>query len=156
MGLDVVRPINWADLPDCVRLERAAQQFERPWDVGAFSWALQAPRVAGLLRETVEGRLRAFVWCELHARRVHLLNLAVAPSEQRQGLGRSLIEALIATQQREASGRGQLIADASEHNLPAQLFLRACGFRAYQTLRAAEGDAPDYYVFRKLFEGAAG
>ncbi len=147
----IVRRLNWADVADCVRIERAAQQHERPWPAETFGWAIRNRRCEGYVLETLVGRLCGFLIFEQHARRLVVINLAVGPSDQRRGVGRRLLETAIAEQQRNATGRCSIVCELPEANLGGQLFLRACGFRATVTLRAAEGDAPDVYVFERHY-----
>lgn len=80
----------------------------------------------------------------LHRDHTELLRMAVAPQFQGLGVGRMIIEHM---KTNAAERRKYLIADVSEYNTPAQLFLRAHGFRARFVVRNYIAEGHDAYEF---------
>jgi ribosomal-protein-alanine N-acetyltransferase len=69
----------------------------------------------------------------LHKTRLHILNFAVAPAYRRLGIGRQMIQKLIA--KLSSHRRTRVTLAVRERNLPAQLFFRSMAFRAVKVLR---------------------
>jgi ribosomal-protein-alanine N-acetyltransferase len=83
---------------------------------------------------------------ELGTMRITLLNVAVAPAWQRQGVGRALIERF----KNKLSGpQDHIEAVVPESNLAAQLLLRETGFKAVRILRG-HFDDEDGYLMRHV------
>lgn len=70
-------------------------------------------------------------------------NLAISKCSRRKGLARGALERLFAAL---PPGK-KLIAYVCDWNLGAQLFFRACGFRAEKVKRNFFDDASDAYLF---------
>lgn len=71
-------------------------------------------------------------------------SLVVDPAYQRRGIGRELLESLVARLRRHQRRSVRVVV--SEYNTEAQLFLRACGFRVVKVLRGHFGSR-DGYLF---------
>lgn len=89
----------------------------------------------------------AYPGSETGAPMCHIWRLVVAPSARRIGVGRGLLQH--AAQQHPASGLQLFV---SERDVPAQLFLKQCGFRLKLVHQARVIDPttvapPDVYVF---------
>lgn len=116
-----------ADLDAVLAIERAS--FPHPWTWGEFLNALRQPQGCGMVAQRGDAILGYMVYA-LALNGIVLWNLAVAPQYRRQGIGMGLLQVLRAKCQ-----RGVIEAAVAERNLPAQLFLRACGYRATRVLR---------------------
>lgn len=121
------------DMDEVLRIEN--DQFEFPWCEDDFRRALQTRNCIGLVVDFDE-QAAGFVIYELHKTRLHVLNLAVAKQFERRGFGRILLDKLIA--KLNPDRRVRISTEVRETNLNAQLFFRACGFRAVGVVR-------DYY-----------
>lgn len=131
------------DMPEVLRIERAA--FPDPWTLEDFMECLRDRTTIGLVAEWGE-LVVGYMLYRLHRRRIDILNLAVDPGRRRRGVGSQLIGRLVA---KMPTGKWRFIAaTVRERNLPAQLFLRACGFRACCVLHGAYDGVEDGYLMR--------
>lgn len=151
--------IRWLvrrDMPSVLEIERLC--FEFPWSDEDFMCCLRQRNCIGMV---VDGGLvneqhtpvMGFMVYELHKNRLVLLNFAVAPRCQRQGVGRAMVQRLVAklSQQR----RQEVVVEVRERNLDAQFFFREMGFKAISVVRQVYEDTDeDCYVFRYRIPGA--
>ena len=133
--------IRWMirrDMPEVLTIEWAC--FLTPWNERDFALTLKALNTIGQVAE-VDGHVAGYMVYSLHCHHIELLNLAVAPWHQREGIGARLIAKLVAklTPQR----RRYIRTEVRETNLDAQLFFRANGFELAQVLFQPWADAPD-------------
>jgi ribosomal-protein-alanine N-acetyltransferase len=85
------------------------------------------PRRIALVAEGPQpGSIHGFAVASLLPPQAELETIAVAPESQRQGLGKSLFQALAA--ELKAAGVGELQLEVRASNRPAQSFYRALGF----------------------------
>ena len=84
----LVRPMLEADLPRIHRIELAS--YEYPWSLGNFSDSLNAG-YSVWVREADDEVIGYYVMMAA-AGEAHLLNMTIAPSWRRHGLGRELLE----------------------------------------------------------------
>lgn len=129
-----IRPAHSADLPELARLE--AECFPDPWTEEGFRELLAAPGGLALVAVVpTEGVIGYLV-----ARRIldesEILNLAVAPSWRRHGVGRRLLEAALDDLSGHAVRR--VFLEVRESNLAAQRLYGGLGFRPI-------GQRPNYY-----------
>lgn len=166
------RDLVMFDVGQVARIEQ--QTSTRPWNWAEFVAALDegntfgrvvelANQIAGFMVYRVieqpdtadEGtvkRLLGLCWNRspdtqssksLH---LELLDIAVAPDWQRQGVGRSLLEEL----NRKLREAGDCIhATVPETNVPIQLCLRAVGYKAIRVLRGHFGTEDGYLMERR-------
>ncbi|WP_324778717.1 ribosomal protein S18-alanine N-acetyltransferase [Thiobacillus sedimenti] len=87
-----LRPMAEADLPRIHRIELAS--YEYPWSQGNFADSLQAG-YSMWVREA-GGEIIGYYVMMAAAGEAHLLNLTIAPSWRRHGLGRDLLEHCLA------------------------------------------------------------
>ncbi len=87
-----LRPMEAADLPRIHRIELAS--YEYPWSPGNFADSLDAG-YSVWVREA-EGEIIGYYVMMAAAGEAHLLNLTIAPSWRRHGLGRDLLEHCLA------------------------------------------------------------
>jgi ribosomal-protein-alanine N-acetyltransferase len=86
-----IRRLNYADLPNVIAIERRA--FPTPWSLAMFVLELSKP--SGIcLAATQEGRLVGYLVCSRYDTVWHLMNVAVEPRLQRQGIASALIDRL--------------------------------------------------------------
>lgn len=131
-----VRWMTGRDHPAVLTIER--KSFDCPWSAAEFLEYLGQPDSIGMVAEIDEFVVGYMVF-KLGQKRIELLNLAVAPTCRRRGVGCALIDHLTAKLiQPGANRRQRIVTYVRERNLAAQLFFRALGFRAVRVLR-------DYY-----------
>lgn len=140
------------DMPEVLAIERAS--FEFPWREADFIFHLRhTATIAHVALEyppddsaTAPDRVFGFMVYELLPRSIHLLNIAVCPTTRRRAVGRALLDKLAA--KLSPQRRVCLTADVREQNLAAQLFFRACGWRAVRVVAGLYDDTPeDAYRF---------
>jgi ribosomal-protein-alanine N-acetyltransferase len=86
-----LRPMQLGDLEAVMTVERSAYSF--PWTRGNFIDSLAAGYLADMLVHPDEGLVGYYV-AMTGVGEMHLLNLTVAPSHQRRGHSRTLLDAL--------------------------------------------------------------
>lgn len=106
--------------------------FDTPWTEDEFIRCLRQRNCIGMVTE-LNDEVVGFMIYELHKNRLHLLNLAVAKSHRRMGVGRAMVNKLI--EKLSHDRRNRILLEVRETNLDAQLFFKAKGFRAIQVLR---------------------
>ncbi len=77
---------------------------------------------------------------------IHLLNVAVAPTAQRRGLGRRLMECLI--EYGRDAGAVQIFLEVRVDNLPALALYEAFGFELLNERKNYYGDGASAYEMR--------
>jgi ribosomal-protein-alanine N-acetyltransferase len=125
--------IRWMirrDMPEVLQAER--QSFDHAWTEEDFLRCLRQRNCIGMVAELDE-KVVGFMIYELHKTRLHILNFAVAPAYRRLGIGRQMIQKLIA--KLSSHRRTRVTLAVRERNLPAQLFFRSMAFRAVKVLR---------------------
>ncbi len=85
--------MNVTDIEDVIAVEQNAYPF--PWTRGNFLDSLDSGYEAWVLRDE-DGRLLGYFLMMHAVEEVHLLNITVRPDRQGQGLGRKLLDQLIA------------------------------------------------------------
>ncbi|MFO0897808.1 MAG: ribosomal protein S18-alanine N-acetyltransferase [Pirellulales bacterium] len=133
--------IRWMirrDLAEVQAIEN--QSFEFAWQEEDFLRCLRQRNCIGMVAEC-EGRVVGYMLYELHKNRLHVLNFAVAADTRRRGVGRLMAGKLVGKLSPER--RTRVMLEVRETNLPAQLFFRACGFRAVSVVRGFYSDSPE-------------
>jgi ribosomal-protein-alanine N-acetyltransferase len=145
--------IRWLirrDLAEVLEIERLC--FQVPWLEEHFLEVLLRERnVIGMVATRGE-QIDGFMVYELHNRSLEILNFAVLPSRQRQGVGAAMVNRLKdkLSQQR----RKYLRLNLSESNLDGQLFFQRQRFWATEILRGYYENGCDAY--RMEFEMSDG
>jgi [ribosomal protein S18]-alanine N-acetyltransferase len=86
-----IRRLTYADLPQVIAVERRA--FPTPWSLAMFVLELSKP--SGIcLAATQDDRIVGYLICSRYDTVWHLMNVAVEPRLQRQGIATALIERL--------------------------------------------------------------
>jgi len=97
-----IRPAQKADLKQILEIENAS--FSAPWPRSAFVNELEHPFSEVLVVEhRQEQQILAFSICWFVVDEVHLLNIACHPNWRKRGLGRRLMDAIIAKAQEKNS-----------------------------------------------------
>jgi len=121
----IVAPMTLDDLPDVHRIEGAS--FSVPWPDDAYRSELQANRLASYLVVRSEDAVVAYGGIWLMVDEAHITTFAVDPAWRRQGVGETLLIALLdlalARHAREATLEVRL------SNVPARRLYEKYGFR---------------------------
>lgn len=116
-----IRSGHAADLPAVEEIERAV--FTDPWSSGLLRDALDAE---SLIADQA-GRVIAYLFLRRAGDEGEILNLAVAPSHHRQGVGRRLVEEAIG--RLRANQVRRVFLEVRESNAGAHEFYHLMGFR---------------------------
>jgi len=113
----ILRHVGPADLADIAVLERAC--YADPWPASAFASLPDNARVFfAVARKDVRDRLAGYVVAWYVMDEGELANLAVAPDLRGQGIGRTLLDAVLSDA--ESRGTAQLYLEVRESNQPAR------------------------------------
>lgn len=138
--------IRWMirrDMPEVLDIENLS--FQYPWPEDDFIRLLRQRNCLGMVAD-VKDTVAGFMVYELPQTRLFVHNFAVAPAFCGKGIGRAMLDKLVRKLSTER--RSRILANVRESNVDAQLFFRACGFRAVATLRDHfEETTEDAYVF---------
>ena len=86
-----IRQLAYADLPQVIAIERRA--FPTPWSLAMFVLELSKP--SGICLAALEdGEIIGYLVCSRYDTVWHLMNVAVEPQRQRQGIASALLERL--------------------------------------------------------------
>lgn len=116
------RPMAVRDVDAVIAIERAVYPF--PWTPGNFRDALAAGNACWLAH--LDGALAGYGVMLAAAGEAHLLNLGVAPAWQRQGIGRCLLQFLIAEARKD--GAQIMYLEVRPSNRPALALYASLGF----------------------------
>lgn len=146
-----VVPLGALDLGRAASLhaESFAPLGERAWTRQDIGGLLASPGVAGMLLR-LDGRDAGFALCRVAADEAELLTLAVRPVDQRRGLGRRLLTAVI--EHVRAEGAKALFLEVGHDNPAARNLYEAYGFfpvgRRPAYYNRADGRTADGMVMR--------
>jgi [ribosomal protein S18]-alanine N-acetyltransferase len=88
----VVRQLVYSDLPRVLGIERRA--FPTPWSLAMFVLELSKP--SGICLAAIQApALVGYLVCARYDEIYHLMNIAVDPDRHRQGVARTLLEAML-------------------------------------------------------------
>jgi [ribosomal protein S18]-alanine N-acetyltransferase len=149
-----LRPMVEADLAAVMRLELRAYPF--PWSEGNFRDSLSSGYHAVCLVDEAEPQaLLGYLVAMDGVAEAHLLNIAIDPARQRQGLARTLLDALVARS--VAVGAEQLWLEVRVSNLSACTLYERYGFESVGLRRGyypAAGGREDARVMRLALPAA--
>lgn len=138
--------IRWMirrDLPEVMHIENSS--FEFPWSEDDLLECLRKCDCISIVIEDNE-TIAGFLVYELHKSKLVVINFAVHPAYRRKGIGSQMVRYL--TDKLIPPRRRRILLEIRETNLAAQLFFRACGFRAVNVLRNQYDDTnEDAYLF---------
>lgn len=120
---NLLRPMQKDDLDQVMRIEVVA--FPTPWSRQSYEGELVNKFASYFIIED-ERRIKAYagIWCVFED--AHITNVAVDPEYRRQGLGREIMEALIARAREKGAER--IYLEVRPSNLAAINLYRAFGF----------------------------
>jgi ribosomal-protein-alanine N-acetyltransferase len=125
--------IRWMIRRDMVEVLAAERgSFDHAWTEEDFLRCLRQRNCIGMVAEQND-RIVGFMIYELHKSKLHVLNFAVAPHCRRAGIGRQMVDKLIA--KLSSHRRSKITMAIRETNLDAQLFFRKMDFKAVKVLR---------------------
>lgn len=136
-----LRPMRETDLAQVLKVEQASYEF--PWTLGIFSDCLRVGYECHVY-EGPSGPIGHGIM-SIGAGECHLLNICVHPDWQRRGLGRDLVEYLLAIAQRK--GARSALLEVRTSNVAAHQLYVALGFNEV-------GLRPRYYPARDGREDA--
>ena len=119
-----LRAMRELDLPTVHQLEKACQPF--PWPLWCFRSVLRSGASCWLLAKDSEAIGFGILRIEKH--QAHIMNMCVAPSHRRQGLGRRIMLHLLAVANKKHARKACL--EVRSTNQAAILLYRKLGFRA--------------------------
>lgn len=117
------RPMTTADMDELMVIERTSYRF--PWSTGFFLQELQVACARSIVAET-EGRIIGYVLYWLLPGGVDIHNIAVHVDYRRRGLGRVLLEKVVAEARRQSAS--QVTLEVRKSNLVAQKLYESMGF----------------------------
>ncbi|WP_461214377.1 ribosomal protein S18-alanine N-acetyltransferase [Lacticaseibacillus sp. GG6-2] len=122
-----LRRMGNQDIDAALAIERAVYN-DTPWDRVAFLSELRKKqRSLYLVLVLPDGLVAAFVGCWFSRAEAHITNIAVDPSVQHQGIGRFLMQVMLA--KALDFGSKQLTLEVRTDNTIAQALYHSLGFR---------------------------
>jgi ribosomal-protein-alanine N-acetyltransferase len=140
-----LRDMRREDLPAVLEIER--RSFSQPWSRGFFEKELATPFARLVVAEEAAGPRPRIVGYTCRWRvtdEVHVLNIAVHPEHRGCGLGRMLLEAVLA-EGRAARARAVFL-EVRAGNVVARRLYRHAGFREVGVRRGYYGPGQDAIV----------
>lgn len=129
-----IEPMTRQDLPEVLAIERAS--FADPWAAVAFERELDNEFSRTPVARDEDGRVVGYTVYWVAGPEYHILNIAVRQDARRRGVGRLLMNRIIADAQRD---KAEFIAlEVRPSNLPARAMYRKYGF-------VTVGVRPHYY-----------
>lgn len=119
-----IRAMVNGDLPPVMEIERAS--FPAPWTTGMFRQQLRLDDIAVNLVIETGGRVVGYAVSWLTFDEMHLLSIAVIPSERRRGYASRLLDEVIRRGAR--MGVGTVILEVRTGNVAARKFYEERGF----------------------------
>lgn len=141
----VLRDMRREDLPAVLEIERRA--FAQPWSRAFFEKELATPfaRLVVATADRAAGTAVIGYTCRWRVTdEVHLLNVAVHPDCRGQGLGRTLLEAVL--EEGRAVGSRSVFLEVRAGNVVARRLYRHLGFRELGVRRGYYGPGQDAIV----------
>ena len=143
-GAFALRAMLPGDVAQVAAIE--ASSFRAPWSEAAFRHELAIPFSKVLVAHPVAdpGTVVGYVVLWTVADEVHLLDLAVAASARRAGIGRLLAERVL--EEARASAAHLVTLEVAEQNEPAQRLYAGLGFVTSSVRRDYYGPGSDALV----------
>jgi [ribosomal protein S18]-alanine N-acetyltransferase len=118
-----IRRLTYADLPQVIAIERRA--FPAPWSLAMFVLELSKPSGICLAADE-DGKLVGYLICSRYDTVWHVMNVAVDPVLQGNGIGTAMLEHLLA----ETQDTDRFTLEVRQSNTPAIRLYERLGFRA--------------------------
>ena len=128
-----MRAMRWTDIDELVALEHELFPLDS-WSAPTW-WAELAarPRRDYVVHEDAAGGIDGYAGVDLGGEVADVMTMAVAPGAQRRGLGRRLLDELVA--RAEADGAAYLMLEVRDDNEAARKLYQARGFGLLTTRR---------------------
>ncbi|HEV7847651.1 MAG TPA: ribosomal protein S18-alanine N-acetyltransferase [Thermoleophilaceae bacterium] len=125
-----IRQLAYADLPHVIAIERRA--FPTPWSLAMF--VLELSKASGICLAAIDqGVMVGYLVCSRYDTVWHVMNVAVDPHRQRQGIASALLERLF---EQADKPREQYTLEVRTSNDAAIRLYERFGFRAAGRRRA--------------------
>lgn len=116
------------------------KSFDEPLSMGSLIPVLHNPKCMGIVAEMVGtheivGHLMYF----MHPQQIEFRRFAVSPMYRRCGIGKQMVNAIVS--RLEMQRRSAISMEIDGRNVPGQLLLQSCGFRATAFLKGDDGTA---------------
>jgi len=134
-----IRWIIRRDMAEVVQIEQDSF-LESAWTEEDFLRSLRQRNCIGMVAEHGD-KVIGFMVYELHDKKLHLLNFAVAPAYRKLGVGRHMIDKL--TSKLSSHRRTRITLEVRETGLDAQMFFQRTGFKAVKVLRRYYDDTKE-------------
>ena len=137
-----LHPMHGRHLQQVLEIEK--QSYEFPWTEAIFEDCLRVGYSAWVVVDT-SGCVLAYAFMSMAAGEAHVLNICVAPQQQRQGLARFLLKHLLMVAR--AASVALMLLEVRVSNVAAQALYAQFGFRhlgqrkAYYPARLGREDA---------------
>jgi ribosomal-protein-alanine N-acetyltransferase len=128
-----MRPIRWTDIPELAALERQLFAADAWSEATWWSELAGRPRRDYVVAEGPEGVIEGYAGVDLGGEVADVMTVAVAPGAQGRGLGRRLLEELVA--RARGDGAAYLMLEVREDNEPARRLYESAGFEVLTTRR---------------------
>lgn len=141
------------DLAAVTAIER--QSFQRPWSVRSFERELVSAWAIAEVAEDggPDGPALVGYTCSWQvADELHLLNVAVHPARRRGGIGRRLLERVIAAARRV--GARSVLLEVRSGNVGARALYAGLGFQQVGLRRGYYGPGQDAIIMKRTLEAA--
>ena len=149
-----MRDMRWSDLEAVARLEREVFPEDGWSDATWWSELAGRPRRSYVVHEDDDGELDGYAGVDLGGEVADVMTVAVAPRAQGRGVGRVLLEELVA--RAEADHAAYLMLEVRADNLAARRLYKTRGFEVLTVRRRyyQPGDV-DAHVMRLVLGGVA-
>ena len=122
-----IRPASAADVPEIAAAERIC--FSDPWSSASLAELFENDTAIGLIAASSgpEFRLAGYVFARVIAGEAEILNIAVVPGDRSQGVGATLLDAVL--ERIRGRGAAAVFLEVRESNEPARRLYLSRGFR---------------------------
>lgn len=145
------RHVRWMirmDMPEVLRIENEC--YPQPWIEDDFIHILRQRNHIGMVVEEDQTKVVGFVIYSLDKTYNRIVNIAVDPTYQRQGIGSLILDKL--KSKLCPSRRSKIILDVRESAMGCILFLKSQGFMATKVQRNLYGTEDGYEMVYKTEE----
>lgn len=146
VGKGLIRGMVTADLPRIMDIERAS--FPTPWTEGMFRQQLLLGDIAVNLVAEARRMVIGYAVSWVASDEIHLLSIAVAPSERRRGYASGLLGEVI--RRGAKMGAGTVILEVRTGNAAAQKFYERRGFTVISIRRRYYADTGEDAIVMEL------
>lgn len=117
-----MRDMTFADIDAVLRIEQSVQAY--PWSLGNFTDALSSGYVCRV--DELDGEICSYAVLMIGVEEAELLTIGVAASQQQRGLGRSMLNGMLAMAQDKNMQR--VFLEVRTSNAAAIALYRTAGF----------------------------